>query len=391
MSRDAPGLDLEGPGPPPGLLRAPPAASPVAQERVLPEGPSLGFVLATLLLVAATLTVCLVLGARGGAVAAESDATGLPGWGQLDRHAARAIAALAQAAAVGGVAVAGRRIAHSGMAGLLAATLVAADPGSLLLGSLALPQAVAVAGLVWALAFASSPLPLLHWFAGLSLAVATLALPSAALWILPLAAILLLRGHIYAGPQHLSLALVQTASLPLVALVVRAVAGGLGAVPACLGRMPLDALSLRTLVSPGSGLLLLPDPVVWLAGSVALAALGLGAAAFALARFRVARAPGRLQMRLASPFPVLLGRAAWLLLLALLAPPVAWLPLLAITLGMGVRELGEDAPGFGLALALVLVAFAGLVLWRSWDAVAGTGAGFGSALDLVPWARVASC
>src|SRR5687767_8630582 len=131
----------------------------------------------------------------------------------------------------------------------------------------------------------ASPVPLLHWTSGLGLAVATLALPVAALWVLPLALLLLLRGHIYAGPQHLALSLAQVALLPAAALVARAALdGGLQAVPACLGVAPLGALSLHRLVSPGPGLLLLPNPVVWLAGAAATLFLGLGGMAFAFGR-----------------------------------------------------------------------------------------------------------
>jgi hypothetical protein len=386
------GLDLEGGGPAAGLLRPPPAASPIAQERVAPGRPHAWFVLATLALAAATLVLTLSLGMRGAAVPAEDEAANLAGWGALGVTTGRVVAAAAQAAAVGGVAMAARRLAHSETAGILAAALVAADPAGLLSGSLAIPQAVAFAGMAWALAFVSSPVPLLHWMAGLSLAVATLAVPAAALWVLPLALFLLLRGHIYAAPQHFGLSLAQVAILPAAAVAVRLVLeGDLAALPACLAVEPAAALTLHRLASPGPDLLLLPNPVVWLAGGGAVAFLGLGGLAFALGRFRIARAPGRLQMRLVAPFPAVMGRGAWLLLLAFLSPPVAWPALFAIALAMGVRELGEDAPGFGIALAIVLLAFAGLVLWRAWGAVAGEPGAVADVLDLVPWAQGTAC
>jgi len=299
------------------------------------------------------------------------------------------VAAAAQAAAVAATAVATRRLAHSEGAGLLAAALVAVDPAGLLLGSLAVPQQVAVAGMLWALACAASPVPLLHWFAGLALAAATLAVPAAALWILPLAVFLLLRGHIYAAPQHLALALLQVAALPMAAFAVRAATDGVATLPACLAVAAGPALALRQLAEPGPGLLAVPGPVTWFAGAGALAFFGLGAAGVALGGFRVARASGRLQVRLVSALHPALGRGAWLLLLALLAPPLAWLPLFAAALAMGVRELGEDAPGFGLAVALLLLAFAGVVLWRAWDAVAG--GAVGDALGLVPWSEPVRC
>jgi hypothetical protein len=391
VARD-PGLDLDGGSGPEGLLRPPPASSPIAQERVGPGPPSPGFLLAAILLAAGSLAVGLVLAARGEAsLPVEQEAGTLDGWGALEVRASRAVAAAAHAALVGAVAMAGRRLAHSETAGLLAAALVAADPSSLLVGSLGVPQAVAVAGLLWALALATSPVPLFHWLAGFALAIATLALPVAALWVLPLALILLLRGHIYAAPQHLGLALAQVAVLPLLALGIRFLLEGLDAVPACLNPAPLDALTLHALASPGPGLLVVPNPVTWMAGAGALAFLGLGGLAVATGRFRVARAPGRLQLRVVATFPPVLARGLWLLVLALLAPPAAWLPLFALALALGVRELGEDAPGFGLALALVLLVFAGLVLVRAWGAVHGAADGATDALDLVPWARATPC
>lgn len=388
--RDA-GGDLDG-GAAEGLLRPAAPSSPIAHERAGPGAPSPGFLLAAILLAAATLAVGIFLAARGpAALPVEQEAASLAGWGSLDVRAARYVAVGAQAALVGAVAMAGRRLAHSETAGLLAAALVAADPSGLLVGSLGVPQAVGAAGLLWALALATSPVPLFHWLAGLALAVATLALPTAAVWILPLALILLLRGHIYAAPQHLGLGLAQVAVLPLAALALRLVLEGVGAVPACLTPSLLDALTLRALAAPGPDLLVVPNPVTWMAGAGALASLGLGGLAVAIGRFRVARAPGRLQLRVVSPFPPILARGLWLLLLALLAPPAAWLPLFALALAMGVRELGEDAPGFGLALALVLLVFAGLVLVRAWGAVHGSPGGAADALDLVPWARSVPC
>jgi hypothetical protein len=388
--RDA--LDLDGQGPGTGLLRAPPASSPVAQERVEPGRPGAGFAAGTLVLSLAALAVALWLGVRGAAVPAEQEALGLRGWGLLGLDAGRVLAAAAHALAVAGTAVAGRRLTHSGLAGLLAAALVAVDPAGLLLGSLAVPHAVAVAGLVWALAFTLSPIPLLHWFSGLALAVAVLALPSAALWIVPLGFLLLLRGHIYAAPQHLGLALAQVALVPVLALLARGLAeGDLWSMPDCLSPSLGAALLLQELRMPGPGLLVVPNPVTWLAGAGTVLFLGLGGVAFTLARFRLARAPGRLQVRVVSPFPPVLARGLWLMLLVLLAPPVAWLPLLALALALGIRELGDDAPGFGVMLAVVVLGFTAVVLWRAWMAVAGDAGGVADALDLVPWAEAIPC
>jgi hypothetical protein len=392
LARDV-SIDLEASSPAAGLLRPPPAASPVAQERVGPGRPPFGFVLAAVLLGAAVAAVALALGVGQPETPAEQEAArSVAGIASLGIGAGRALAAVTAGLAVAGIAMAGRRMTHSSVAGLLAAALVAADPAFLLQARLALPASVALAGLAWALAFSASPVPLLHWMAGLALAVATFFDPLAALWVVPLVAFLLLRGHIYAAPQHLGLALAQVALAPALALAVRWVAvGDLASVPSCLQQMAGDRLGLMTLVQPGPGLLLLPDPVVWLGGAGALLFLGLGGFAFVVGQFRVARAPGRLQLRVVAPMPPVLARGVWLLFLALLAPPVVWLPLFAIALAMGIRELGDDAPGFGLALALVLLAFAFLVLVRAWGAIVGAEGGMEAALQMAPWATTASC
>ncbi|MES2343429.1 MAG: hypothetical protein V4597_17305, partial [Pseudomonadota bacterium] len=348
-------LDLEASSPAAGLLRPPPASSPIAQERVGPGRPAFGFVLAAVLLGTVVAVAALAMGTGEPGTPAEAQAAESPaGVAGLGLGAGRVVAAIAAGLAVAGVAMAGRRLTHSGVAGLLAAALVAADPAFLLQARLALPAAVVVAAMAWALAFSTSPIPLLHWLAGLALGVATFFDPWAGLWVVPLAGLLLVRGHIYAAPQHLALAMTQVALLPAVALGIRAAMGGdLAFVPACMTEVGIARLALTSLAQPGPGLLLLPDPVVWFAGAGALLVLGLGGVAFTVASFRVARAPGRLQLRVVAPMPPVLARGVWLLALALLAPPVAWLPLFAIALAMGIGELGEDAPGFGFALALV--------------------------------------
>ena len=392
MARDV-SLDLEASSSAAGLLRPPPAASPIAEERVAPGRPTASFIIATVLLALLVTITALVLGQGDPVVPAEQDAaSSLVGVAGLGISVARATSAVAAGFVVGGIAFAGRRLTHSNLAGLLAAALVAADPAFLVQGHLATSGALTLAFLAWALAFVSSPIPLLHWLSGLALAGAAFLDPVAALWVLPLVAFLLLRGHIYAGPQHLGLALVQVGFLPALAVGLRWIlAGDLSSVPSCFSVMPWERLALTRLIQPGSDLLLLPNPVTWLAGAGALLFLGLGGVAFTVASFRVARAPGRLQIRVVSPMPPVLARGVWLLLLALVAPPVAWGFLFAIALAMGIRELGEDAPGFGLALALVLLAFAALVLVRAWGAVAGLDGGVVDALKLVPWGVADSC
>jgi hypothetical protein len=350
-------------------------------------------VLATVALAGAVLVATLVLGQGEPVTPAEQQAVeSIAGVAGLGVATGRALSSAAAGLAVAGVALAGRRLSHSNLAGLLAAALVAADPAFLVQGHLATPGALTLALLIWALALVSSPIPLLHWFSGVALAGAAFLEPWAALWVLPLVAFLLLRGHIYAAPQHFGLAVAQVGFLPAFAVGLRwALEGGLSSVPACFSLLPWDRFALTKVVQPGPDLLLLPNPVAWLGGAGALLFLGLGGVAFALARFRVARAPGRLQVRIVSPIPPVLARGIWLLLLAIAAPSLAWGFLFAIALAMGIRELGEDAPGFGLALAIVLLAFAALVLVRAWGAVAGLDGGVAEAMGLIPWATADSC
>lgn len=389
MARDV-SLDLEAQSPAAGLLRPPPAASPIAQERVGPGRPGLEFAAAAALLAVAAGGAALLAGQGQPATAAELEAAGhAMGIAGLGLSAGRMLSAAAAGLAVAGVAVAGRTLGHSSLAGLLAAALVASDPAFLLAGRLALPLALEMAFLAWAVAWAASPVPLFHWAAGLSLAGAALLDPWAALMALPLTVLLLLRGHIYAAPQHLALAAAQVVVLPGLAVLLRVLVDA-GSVASCLEMAPIDRLLLFKLAQPGPGLLFAPNPVVWLGGAAALLGLGLGAAGFALLRFRVARAPGRVQVRVVAPLPVALARGAWLLLLAAAAPPAAWPLLFGVALALGIRDLGEDAPGFGLVLALLVLGFAGLVLARSWGAVSGTG-GFEDALRLVPWAQAQPC
>jgi hypothetical protein len=65
----------------------------------------------------------------------------------------------------------------------------------------------------------------------------------------------------------------------------------------------------------------------------------------------------------------------------------------ALALAAGVVWLSEDAPGFGLAVALVVVGFGFLGLIRAWPLVTGT-ATPDQLLDLtslLPWTRTVAC
>jgi hypothetical protein len=288
----------------------------------------------------------------------------------------RAFSALCAAATVAAVAAAGRRLLHSDGWGLLAAFLVALDPAFLAMARLALPETVVLAGLTVALAAFLSGSSRLHWVGAAALWVAALADPRALLWSFPLALLLLVRGHIYAAPRHLGL-FVSAGSLPA----------------SCLALSRSVALRLSIVPDLGAGVAAAHNPATWFGGLGALLFLGSAGLGLLARQFRVARLPGRVQLRIAEPLPPLLARGLWLLLLALLAPsPLLWVPLFALALGAGVEALAEDAPGFGLAVGGVLLLFAVLGLARAWALVHG-GADLvpGMPAGLVPWGHVAAC
>jgi hypothetical protein len=366
--------------------------SQIAQERVHPGRPGPLFVG---LAGAACLAVFAVGWWLGRAPAAPTVAEQLePSLvSLLGLAGGRAFAALCAAAAVGAVAVAGRRLLHSDGWGLLAALLVALDPAFLATARLALPSTVMVAGLLVGLAAFLSGSGRLHWVGAAALWVAALADPRALLWSLPLALLLLVRGHIYAAPRHLGLALAQALGIPATAAALHLIVST-GALPSsCLALSRSVAFGLSIVPDLGDGVAAAHNPATWFGGLGALLFLG-GAGLGVLARqFRVARLPGRVQLRIAEALPPPLARGLWLLLLALLAPaPLLWMPLFALALGAGVAGLAEDAPGFGLAVGGVLLLFAALGLVRAWVLVHGGPAlEPGAAAGLVPWGRVAGC
>lgn len=383
---------------PPGQPRqvAAPATAAITQERNGATPLSVGFVVGMLLLGLAAGVTAYVLGLQGDEQPAETTARPLAfGFADADLAAARAASAVAVGVTVSAMAFAGRSFSRSGVAGLLAAALVALDPAVLAYGRLALPTALAVAAMAVALACMVSANAGWAWVGSLALAAGAVVDPRVAAWGLPLAVVLVLRGNIYASPRHVGIALLQALIIPLAGAAAHWLVEGMWAsVPSCLAPPAWSLLTLRAMVQPGEGLAAAPNPVTWLAGLGALLFLGLGALAFGATRFRLARANGRVQARLVAPFPAVLGRGGWLLLLALaVALPQAWVLLFALALALGVQDLGEDAPGFGLTLAVALLLFAGVVLWRSWAAVSGLGGpeGVADALALVPWAEPVQC
>ncbi|MGB0653713.1 MAG: hypothetical protein ACPGQL_10995 [Thermoplasmatota archaeon] len=310
----------------------------------------------------------------------------------MDVRAARLATALAAGLAVAAAGAATRQLLHSDGAGLLAAFLVAADPAFLARGQLALPTVPAVALAMGAFAFALVDRHAARWGAGILLATATLLQPTLLLWSAPLAALVLLRGNIYAAPKHLGLALLQIGLLPLLAFI-GALASGHD-LAGCLDPARWAALRLAVAHDLGAGRIAFHSPAVWLAGWAALLLLGIEALATAGRHFRMARLPGRLQLRLVEPLRPSQGRILWLLLLAATAPlPSLWLPLAAAALAAGIKELSGDAPAFGGAVAAGTALFALLYLVRLWGVVDGSASPEEAArlLDIVPWARIQGC
>lgn len=384
------------------ILREPHPTSLIAQERVDPGPPGWGFSGTALALALIVVGVAGYLGLQPEAsFPVETAAAGTPGSiaYPMGFDTARALSAVAAGAAVAGCAFAARRLSHSDGVGLLAAAIVALDPGFLTLARLAVPEMMAIACLTLALAAFLSIDVRIHWAGAAFLGVAALIDPRTLLWSLPLAAMALFRGHIYAAPRHLGIATLQAVGAPLAGAVVNLLAGGPGMTFLACNPMPGPALLLMeaprfTTFGSAFGTSIVPvhNPVSWFGGLGALLLMG-GASLWAVARqFRMARLPGRLQLRLAQPMPGPQARILWLLALALLVPiPSMWLVVFAIALAVGIGQLAEDAPGFGVAVAFVVVLFAVLALARGWPMVQGTSDAAAVAHRLVPWINVQPC
>lgn len=394
MARE-PFIDLDGVTPS-RQAAASPSTSAITLERSSLGAPSWWFLAGLVLLCSGVLALGLSTAALGSVTPAEREASGLF-WGLEDvgLQVARSTSAVATTLTVVALAVAGRTLTRSDVGGLLAAALVALDPALLAYGRLALPTALLLAGLAWTLTLLLSARPGAVWLGSLVLLGAASIDPRALAWGPVLAVLLLLRGNIYAAPRHLGIALVQAILIPgLGALLHLALDQSWSATVGCLSPASWSLLALRQVLLPGASIAIVPNPVTWFAGLGALLFMGLGSVVFAATKFRVARANGRLQARLVSAPPAALGRGLWLLLLAAtLAIPQAWVIPFVLALALGVQDLGSDAPGFGLALALLLIAFAVVVLVGTWPGILGTAGpqGVTDALRMVPWAEGTPC
>lgn len=321
------------------------------------------------------------LGADGRALVVEANTP----WANLGLalDSLRILSALGAGLVVFGVTWVGRRFWHNPAVGILTGLLVALDPWLLQLAHTGTPASLSLAAVVAAWALAMGLRVWHHTLAGIALALAALLNPAVWPLGLALAAMTLLRGHVYAAPRHLAVSAGQLVALP----ILGAVLGHHWLGPACTLN-PAAALVLAHVVNLGP-VPLVPNPATWFGGLGALAFLAGAGFLVMIRQARVARLPGRIQIRLVDALDPHHGRALWLLLLMVVSPPAMWILFLPLALAAGVALLGQDAPGFGAAVALVLLVFAGLVIFRSWDSLLGVDVS--AALDLVPWAKPLPC
>ncbi|MES2154263.1 MAG: phospholipid carrier-dependent glycosyltransferase [bacterium] len=376
------------------LLREPQPTSLIAQERVEPGPPGPTFVGLAMAMALGACGVAAYLGLRpGGPFPVEEATAGNPGsmYFPLGLHAARGVSAFAGGFAVAACAFAARRLWHSDAVGLLAAAILALDPGFIATARVATPEMLGIAALVGALAFLLAAAPWSHWAGAGLLALAALVDPRTVLWGLPLAAMTVLRGHIYAAPRHLGKAALQTGAAPLAGALLNLLSGAPGlALPPC--QVPIGSRLLLLEAPDFGGVAAVHDPVTWFAGMGALLLLAGAALWMVLNQVRMARLPGRLQLRLSTGLPAPHGRILWLLVLALAAPfGTVWVVLFAIALAAGIGLLAEDAPGFGATVALVVLLFGVLALVRAWPMLHSMGDVGEAASGLVPWGSLTPC
>lgn len=378
------------------------ASAWIARERERPGAPPWWFLLGAVFLGVGVAAVTIALGAqRGDALPGElahRDGTGpfAAAFVLLGLDVMRVFSGIIAGATVGATAFAARRLAHSGWVGLMAGALVALDPSVLVDGQLAVPAGFLRFAAVGSLALALGGHSAWHWLAGIPLGAGIAMDARFSLWIAPLVALLWLRGHIYSAPKHLLRSASQVALIPLAVGFVAAwiAGGGTPSLAPCGPNTPWAALWLQQLPSYGANAVSFPNPVTWFGGLGLLVFLGLAAAWAVVGGFRITRAPGRVQMRLAQPLARLQGRSLWLLGIAAFAPfPAVWLPLGAIAVATGIHQLDKDSRGFAGAVAGAMLVFAVLFLAR-FGALLGpnaTGDDLQALLDVLPWAQLAGC
>lgn len=376
----------------------PESVSWIAQERAEPGAPSNQWVMAIIILAGVAFLVLAVMG-LGPIERTDAEEAYRMGDGpvqaldaSLSPSIARILRAAGAAVAVLGTAFVGRRLLHSEPASVLAAGLLLLDPGFLVHGRLATPVALATGASMLAVAFFLSPRRNASWAAAILLGFAAFLDPAYLAWGVPLALMALVRGHIYAAPQHAATAGVQALLIPGVGALM-GIIGGDSLAGRCYLPGRFEALPLLSIVDLGDSIHWHPNPVLWFAGLGALLWLGISAAVHVMRDFRLQRLPGRIQARLTEPLARSQGRALWLLALAALAPTAAnWMPLFALAIGAAVLDLSGDARRFGWAVGAGLLLIAIVYTVRLWPLLVGaTDAPIDDLLQTVPWSRTISC
>lgn len=304
---------------------------------------------------------------RDGALPAELDYDSGAGWvlQKLPIDYARILTAVAAGFAAATWGFVARHIYHSETIGVATTWLIALDTGFLVQGHL-------VQSLPWEMLFAGSavllatlPHPRAHWGIPAALALYGLENRTSILLGVGLFSMLLVRGHIYATNKHVTTAFWQT-------------------IPALTGLFSTFHWQLLNAGAsiPGPGTVHLHNPAIWYTGAIAaIAGIG-GALLFLTNQFRMARHPGRIQVRLQNRLPRILGRTLWN---AALLPVL--LPALVMHLLGGIRILTEDSRGFRFALYGGIYAFAIIYLVRFWAFIMGdaTADDLSDLAEILPW------
>lgn len=310
--------------------------------------------------------------------------------------ALRVFMGLAAGATVIATAFVTRRFTHDLGMGILAAVLVSLDPALLVDGQLAVPDALLRFAAVAALALALGGHPVYHWLVPIPIAVGVLLEPWFLAWGAVLALLLLFRGHIFAAPKHLRNATLQGVLIP-----------GLVAIPAFIAiRQTIVTESVVCAPDAGrallgmdvpqfaNGLVAVPNPVVAVGGLAVLLALLMGAVAQLAVSFRLARLPGRIQVRLPRRLGRTPSRALWLAALAVAMPaPQVALVIGAIAIAVGVQALMADSPVFGAVVGILTAAFAVVVVVRLGIIIIGDASqvDLDGILQWLPWVQPIGC
>lgn len=308
----------------------------------------------------------------------------------------RVLVAVAAGATVTAAGFVARRFTHGAGLGVLASVLVALDPALLVDGQLALPAAVLRFAAVAALALALGGHPIYHWLVPVPLIVGGLIEPWFLLWGVAIALMLLFRGHIFAAPKHLRDALFQGIGLPLLAGIPLLIAVNQVIITTDVTCGPSMMASILLLDVPhyATGLVAFMNPVVVLGGLGVLAGLAIAALVQVGGTFRLARLPGRVQIRLPERLGRIPSRALWLAAFALVMPaPQVAIVIGAVAIALGVQGLMVDSPVFATVVAILTAGFAVLVVVRLAPVIAGTAdvEGLTDILQWLPWVDPNAC